>query len=68
MLIDMEKRKVTVKIHFLAGNPFRRQLWCMSGRYSYKGKKVFMWWKRKRSESFHQMCKLHLLDDLLALI
>ena len=26
MLIDMEKRKVTVKIHFLAGNPFEIRL------------------------------------------
>ena len=53
---------------FLVGNPFRRQLWLWQGVISTKARKTFMWWRRKRSESLHRMCKLHLLDDLLAMI
>ena len=53
---------------FLVGNPFRRQLWLWQGVISTKARKTFMWWRRKRSESLHRMCKLHLLDDLRVMI
>ena len=55
-------------IVFLVGNPFRRQLWLWQGVISTKARKTFMWWRRKRSESLHRMCKLHLLDDLRVMI
>ena len=55
-------------IVFLVGNPFRRQYWLWKGVISTKARKTFMWWRRKRSESLHRMCKLHLLDDLRVMI
>ena len=55
-------------IVFLVGNPFRRQHWLWQGVISTKARKTFMWWRRKRSESLHRMCKLHLLDDLRVMI
>ena len=55
-------------IVFLVGNPFRRQHWLWKRVISTKARKTFMWWRRKRSESLHRMCKLHLLDDLRLMI